>query len=170
MSDLRSDDAIAVIGLACRLPGARNAGEFWRNLTEGADSVRFLSDAQLHSAGVAQQRLDDPDYVRACAEPDDLAGFDADLFGFTPRDATHTDPQIRIFLEVVHAAMENAGYDPYQVPGVTAVYGSMGGARFAQIYLDQEDHAMTAGLKEFEKALACFVTCHGDPFVVYFPL
>ena len=145
MSDLRSDDAIAVIGLACRLPGARNAGEFWRNLTEGADSVRFLSDAQLQSAGVAQQRLDDPDYVRACAEPDDLAGFDADLFGFTPRDATHTDPQIRIFLEVVHAAMENAGYDPYQVPGVTAVYGSMGGARFAQIYLDQEDHAMTAG-------------------------
>ena len=45
-------EAVAVIGLACRLPGARDAGEFWRNLVDGTESVRFSSREEQAALGV----------------------------------------------------------------------------------------------------------------------
>jgi phthiocerol/phenolphthiocerol synthesis type-I polyketide synthase E len=145
MSDLRTDDGIAVIGMACRLPGARDTAEFWRNLRDVTDSVRIFAEEELRAAGVSETRLNDPQYVRAGAEPKDLAHFDAGLFGFTPRDATRTDPQIRLFLEVAHAAVEDAGYDPFRIPGAVGVYGAMGGGRYAQLYLSSGDQDLSAG-------------------------
>lgn len=145
MSLPRSQDLVAVIGMACRLPGARDIDEFWLNLTECRESVTFLTEDQLRAVGVPEPSIADPQYVRAAADAADLDMFDAELFGFTPRDAVNTDPQIRLFLEVCHAAVENAGYDPMRIPGSTGVYGSMGGNRYAQTYLSAPDQALSAG-------------------------
>ena len=56
---------IAVIGMAGRFPGAKNLEQFWRNLCEGVESVRFFADEELLAKGVDASLLDDPHYVKA---------------------------------------------------------------------------------------------------------
>src|SRR5262245_6659833 len=93
-------DPIAIIGMACRFPGANDVRAFWRNLCQGVESIRMFSDAELLAAGIAPASLRDPCYVKAAPVLDDIDRFDAAFFGYTPREAAVTDPQHRIFLEV----------------------------------------------------------------------
>ena len=144
MIEASADDLIAVIGLAAKVPGAASIDEFWQELVEGREAVRFLGDDELLAAGVPAERLAKDSYVRAVAEVGDLSMFDAGLFGFTPREAVNTDPQIRLFLEVCHTAVENAGYDPRRIPGSTGVFGSMGGNLYSQLWLNASDRSLGA--------------------------
>ena len=98
-SPFSSDNDVAVVGLACRFPGASDAAGFWRNLREGVESVRFFSDAELAAAGVDPALLRNPNYVKAHAALADIELFDADFFGVSPREAEVLDPQQRVFLE-----------------------------------------------------------------------
>ncbi|MFE4976386.1 SDR family NAD(P)-dependent oxidoreductase [Kitasatospora sp. NPDC056651] len=131
-------EPIAIIGLAGRFPGARDTEAFWHNLRDGRESVRFPSDEELTAAGVPAQALSDPDYVKAVAAAPGIDEFDARFFDMSPRDATATDPQIRIFLEAAHAALENAGYDPSRISDV-GVFGSVGVNRYVDL-LTGSDH------------------------------
>ena len=126
---------IAVIGIAGRFPEACNAEQFWLNLREGRESVRTASPGDLEAAGVTTGEHQDPSYVPAVAATPDIENFDASLFRYTPKEAAHTDPQIRMFLEVTHAALENAGYDPFGQVESVAVYGSAGTNRYVDLYL-----------------------------------
>ena len=112
MSEARSAGAgaVAVIGLSVRLPGARNAGEFWRNLAGGVESIRRFSDEELLAEGVEPELLAQPHYVKARPVIDDVEWFDAACFGFPPREAQLTDPQHRVFLECALEALEHGGY------------------------------------------------------------
>ena len=118
--------AIAIVGMAGRFPGARNTAEFWRNLRDGVESIRPLSDAELLKAGVRQEDLDNPDFVKAGAILEDLDMFDASFFGFSPRDASIMDPQHRHFLECAWEALENSGHTPEQFEGSIGVYAGSG--------------------------------------------
>lgn len=102
---------IAVIGMAGRFPGAADVGTLWHNLCAGVESVTFLSEDQLRAAGVAQEKLDDPDYVRAAYLLDQADRFDAAFFGYSPREARCIDPQQRVLLECAWEAMDDAGYN-----------------------------------------------------------
>lgn len=65
-ADPRDDsESIAIIGTFCRFPGADNAGEFWRNLASGVESISFFSDEELLASGVAPEMLAHPRYVKA---------------------------------------------------------------------------------------------------------
>src|SRR5262245_9362906 len=101
---------IAVIGMAGRFPGAKNIGEFWRNLRDGVESIAFFSDAELAASGIDPTELSDPNYVKAKGVLKDAELFDASFFGFTPREAELMDPQHRLFLECAWEALEHAGY------------------------------------------------------------
>jgi len=114
---------IAVIGLACRLPGADDPDQYWRNLREGVESISFFSDEELRARGVSQEQLDNPNYVKAVGSFHDGEGFDAAFFGYTAREAEIMDPQHRHFLEVAYHALEDAGYDPARYDGRIGVYG-----------------------------------------------
>jgi phthiocerol/phenolphthiocerol synthesis type-I polyketide synthase E len=120
------DSDIAIVGLACRFPGARNADEFWQNLENGLESVSFFSDEELESSGVAAHLLDDPRYVRAKAVLDEIEFFDAAFFGFSPREAQILDPQHRFFLECAWEALENSGYCAQSYDGRIGVYAGAG--------------------------------------------
>jgi amino acid adenylation domain-containing protein len=123
---VRSSD-IAVIGMNCRVPGARNIEELWQNLKAGKESIVFFDDQELRAAGVPQQTLNDPSYVKARATLDDIELFDAAFFGFSPREAESLDPQHRLFLECVWELMERAGYGapgPQELVGVYAGIGT----------------------------------------------
>jgi acyl transferase domain-containing protein len=116
---------VAVIGMACRFPGAGNLDEFWRNLREGVESIDQLNDQELAAIGESPELLALPNYVRVGRN---IAGhhlFDAGLFGFSPREAELIDPQQRLFLECAWEALEHAGHDPASFPGLVGVYGGL---------------------------------------------
>ncbi len=117
-----SPEAIAVIGLGCRLPGASSPDAFWKNLREGVESITFFTAEELRAAGVDAESIDDPRYVGAKGVVDEADGFDAGFFGVSPREAALMDPQQRIFLETAWSALENAGYDPRRYSGPIGVF------------------------------------------------
>ncbi|MEV0232188.1 SDR family NAD(P)-dependent oxidoreductase [Nonomuraea sp. NPDC050786] len=121
-----SVEPIAVVGMACRLPGARDLDQFWRNLIDGRDCVTFFTADELRSAGVPEADLGNPDYVPAAPEIEDPDLFDADLFGFSSNEAEIADPQLRLFLELCHAALENAGYDAFHTEDSVGVFATAG--------------------------------------------
>ncbi|MEU9924070.1 beta-ketoacyl synthase N-terminal-like domain-containing protein [Streptomyces griseoluteus] len=115
---------VAVIGLACRFPGARDADEFWRNLLGGVDSITRRATPR---GRVSRGLLADPER------------FDAGYFGLSPREARLIDPQHRVFLECAVAALENAGYDPARQDGSIGVYAGAGENGYAQLIRDVRD-------------------------------
>lgn len=115
------DNAIAVIGLAGRFPGAPDVGQFWRNIRAGVTSVHRFSEAELEDAFPAEIRRD-PSFVRARPILDDVDQFDAAFFGMLPREAALTDPQHRLMLECAWVALEDAGYDPARYAGAIGVF------------------------------------------------
>jgi len=114
---------IAIIGMACRVPGAKNIDEFWHNLRDGVESIKFFSDSELQNTGVDQTLLGKPNYVKAAPMLEDIDCLDAAFFGFSPREAELMDPQNRLFLESAWEALENAGYNPQTYKGLIGVYG-----------------------------------------------
>ncbi len=117
-----SSDAIAIVGLAGRFPGAANITEFWENLKSGADSITHFTDAALLDAEVAPETLADPDYVKARGYLKDADLFDAAFFGIPPKEADVLDPQHRLFLECAAEALEDAGCVPGTYNGAIGVW------------------------------------------------
>ena len=112
MSDAPPLDAVAIVGLSGRFPGAASVDAFWRNLCAGVESIRPYTDEDLRARGVAPDMIARPDFVKAGALLDDYDRFEPAFFGFTPRDAELLDPQHRLFFECAWEALEQAGYDP----------------------------------------------------------
>ncbi|MDF3142777.1 polyketide synthase, partial [Streptomyces sp. T21Q-yed] len=128
---------IAVIGLACRFPGARDSDEFWRNLIAGKDSVTRVNGPQ----GVAARGLlEDPER------------FDAAYFGVSPREARLINPQHRLFLECAVEALENAGHDPARHPGAVGVYA--GSSENAYAYILKAQRARLPSVSDWEIRVA----------------
>lgn len=125
---------IAIVGMACRFPGASCWQEFWHNLTNGVESVRFYTDEALAAAGVAPEDIARPDYVKADAVLEHKSRFDAAFFGYRPEEASILNPMHRIFHECVWEALEDAGYDPATVKSGIGLYAGGGNDLNWQVY------------------------------------
>jgi acyl transferase domain-containing protein/acyl carrier protein len=124
---LNMDDGledIAVIGMAGRFPGAENLEQLWDNLKAGRETIDILSDAELDAAGVPTEVYRADGYVRACSRLADVKRFDAELFGYSPREAAMLDPQSRVSLELAWHALEDAGYDPRGIEASVGVFAT----------------------------------------------
>lgn len=119
-------EAIAVIGMAGRFPGAQNIDDYWQNLCDGKENISRFDAQDMLAAGLDPTLLDMPGYVNARGALDGIDLFDASFFGFSPRDAEILDPQQRIFLESAWQALEHGGYDPEQFEGLIGVFGGCG--------------------------------------------
>ncbi len=117
---------IAVIAMAGRFPGAATLEQYWANVRDGVESVRFFTDEELLAAGEDPSALADPAYVRAWPQLEGIELFDAGFFGISPRDASVMDPQHRFFLEVAWEAMERAGYSGKSAPLATGIFAAAG--------------------------------------------
>ncbi|MER7485807.1 beta-ketoacyl synthase N-terminal-like domain-containing protein, partial [Streptomyces sp. NPDC126497] len=116
----------AVVGLACRFPGAGTPEEFWELLTAGRDAVTTVPAGRWGTAGEEDGRwgafLDDP------------AAFDAGHFGIGAEEARALDPQARIFLELAHEALERAGYAGPRRRGLRiGVFAAVGDSGYRQV-------------------------------------
>ena len=114
---------VAIIGMSCRFPGANNLDEFWDNLCNGVESISFFEDEEILDSGVDRELLNHPDYVKASPILEDITGFDADFWGYSPKEAQLLDPQQRLFLECAWESLEDAGYDPFTYQGNISLYG-----------------------------------------------
>jgi acyl transferase domain-containing protein/acyl carrier protein len=119
-------DGIAIVGMAVRLPGARNVDEFWRNLCAGVESVSRFSEEELLESGMDPATIHHPNFVPAKAIMADVDLFDAPFFGISPREAELMDPQHRLLMECAWEAIEHAGYDTEAYDGRIAVFTSAG--------------------------------------------
>jgi acyl transferase domain-containing protein/acyl carrier protein len=117
---MNEQQAVAVIGMAARLPGAADLAEFWANLRAGRESItRGTPPVVSDDVGGRQ-------WVYARGVLDDVRRFDAEFFGIPRREAEVLDPQHRCLLELAWNAMEDAGYDPHRLAGRVAVYTTAG--------------------------------------------
>ncbi len=121
----RPRDAVAIVGMVGRFPGAENLEELWRNLCNGVESISFFTPEEL-GPGIDPHLRNDPDYVRARGLIEGADRFDAAFFGIGPLEAKVMDPQQRVFLELAQHALENAGVDPERYKGLIGVYAGIG--------------------------------------------
>ena len=109
---------VAVVGMACRFPGAENISSFWQLLTEGRNAVQEVPEnrwslREYYSAEPKPGKMN-------CASGGFLEGvdmFDGQFFGITPREADMLDPQQRLLLEVAWECLEDAGLAPERLAG-----------------------------------------------------
>jgi acyl transferase domain-containing protein len=115
----RTAEPVAIIGLACRMPGADSSDELWTLLTEGRDAVRDVPSERW-----SVEEWYDPDPAEAGKIATrrggflrHIDGFDPGFFGISPSEARHMDPQQRLMLELTWEALADAGIPPSSLRG-----------------------------------------------------
>lgn len=122
-------ESIAIVGLACRYPGANTVNEFWDNLINGYDAIQAPPPSRH------KHWLND---IRG-GFVSDIDAFDAEFFGISANDAVLMDPQHRILLETTWHALEDAGYDPRRILGTdVSVFVGTAGNEYEQLVIQND--------------------------------
>ncbi|NES04228.1 MAG: acyltransferase domain-containing protein, partial [Okeania sp. SIO2F4] len=105
---------IAIIGMSCRYPGAKNWREFWDNLKNGVDSVTEVPPGRWEENNWYHPDPEHPgtSYSKCAGFLEEIDKFDPLFFEISPVEAKFIEPQQRIFLEEAYHAIEDAGYAP----------------------------------------------------------
>ena len=130
----QDDDAIAIVGMGCRFPGADDPLAFWRQLEAGVDPVTEARDAGGSWSGLfGDPAAEDPVFRRG-AFIEGIELFDSRFFRISPIEARGMDPRQRLLLETTWHALEDAGIDPEGLRGSsTGVYVGLGGNEYRDV-------------------------------------
>ncbi|WAS90947.1 non-ribosomal peptide synthetase/type I polyketide synthase [Nannocystis punicea] len=140
-----ASEAIAIVGLAGRFPGADSVEALWQNLLAGVEGIRFADAEALAAAGIEPG----PGFVPAFGALQDAFCFDAAFFGYSPQEARLMDPQQRVFLETAFAALEDAACDPGRGTPRVGVFGGCDAPRHWLAL-----GGATGGIDEFQRGVA----------------
>jgi len=128
-------DAIAIVGMGCRFPGADGPEAFWALLAAGRDAVREVPATRwdVEAYYEAGQPRAGKMYTKRAGLVDGIESFDAGFFGIAPREATQMDPQQRMVLETTWEALEHAGIAPDALAGTrTGVFLGISSSDYSQ--------------------------------------
>src|SRR5215471_18322485 len=116
---MRQSTEVAVVGYACRMPGARDSEAFGRLLQANLCSVTWITPDRFPTRPYyhPRPRQSGRSYSFAAGVIDDVWGFDATAFGMSPREAEQLDPQHRHLLEVAYDALAHACIRPSSLAG-----------------------------------------------------
>lgn len=131
---------IAIIGMACRFPGAASPEEFWKNLSNAVESIHYLTEKELTDLGVKESFFKKKNYVNTSSGLKDKDCFDNHFFDYTPVEAKLLNPEHRIFHECVWAALEDAGYDPIHTKDPIGIFAGAGQDLNWRIYATIENN------------------------------
>ncbi len=133
---LRSgEDGIAVVGMACRFPGAGHLAAFWDLLESGSDAVTDGRQDGGSWVGAVGDPAAEEMACRRGAFVDHIDWFDSRFFRISPIEARTMDPQQRMLLETTWQALEDAGIDPEHLRGSrTGVYAGVGGSEYRDLF------------------------------------
>ncbi|MBT2206892.1 type I polyketide synthase [Actinomadura sp. NEAU-AAG7] len=127
-------DVVAVVGLACRFPGANSPGAYWDLLSAGREAVGEVPADRAAHVGTRAGRA---------GLIGGVADFDAGFFGVSPREAAAMDPRQRLMLELAWEAVERAGIEPSTVRGDRAgVFVGAMGDDYSRLVHDQGEGAV----------------------------
>ncbi len=139
-----ASEPLAILGMACRFPGASSVDAYWDLLQSGTDAItevpasRWPVDQYYDAAGAAHGKMN----TRWGGFVDGVDEFDAQFFGVSPREAQSMDPQQRLLLETAWHALEDAGIPPDTLAGSkTGVFVGISSNDYRQLQLDH--HAGT---------------------------
>ncbi|MCY3952396.1 MAG: SDR family NAD(P)-dependent oxidoreductase [bacterium] len=128
------EGAIAIVGMACRFPGADDLAGFWRRLEAGEDAVTDGRRDAGPWTGVAGDPANESAIERVGAFVEGIDRFDAKFFRIAPIEAKAMDPQQRLLLETSWHAVQDAGVDPGSLKGSrTGVYAGIGGSEYRHV-------------------------------------
>ncbi|MFI1645430.1 aminotransferase class I/II-fold pyridoxal phosphate-dependent enzyme [Streptomyces avidinii] len=104
---------IAVVGMACRFPGARNVNQYWRLLTAPQAQFSRIPDSRWRTASFLSDNFRDTSaaYTDTMALLPDVGHFDAAHYGIPPRRAKAMDPQARLLIDLAREAIQDAGWE-----------------------------------------------------------
>ncbi|MDE2842864.1 MAG: polyketide synthase, partial [Chloroflexota bacterium] len=144
----RNGEPIAIIGMACRFPGANDLDAFWQLLVEGKNAV--TEGVPGSGVGRLGNLIRDPEVSHeACrygAFVEDVDRFDASFFRISPVEAELLDPQQRMMLETSWLALEDAGIDPSRLKGSrTGVYAGISNDEYRMLVVDSSQQTEAAG-------------------------
>lgn len=122
-----AEDAVAIVGMACRFPGADDLSAYWRLLDTAASGVSEQRDGSGSWSGLqGDAAAGEPVYQRG-AFVGGIDQFDASFFRVSPIEARNMDPQLRLLLETSWHALEDAWVDPGRLRGSRAgLYAGIG--------------------------------------------
>ncbi|MEU6130767.1 SDR family NAD(P)-dependent oxidoreductase [Saccharopolyspora sp. NPDC047091] len=126
-----TSDAVAIVGAAGRFPGSADLDEFWQRLRAGDDLITpYPGDRfdERYAGTVART-----EFPKFAGQLTDVDRFDADFFNLSRLEAELMDPQQRLALEAVWAALEDGGYAPARLPESTGVYFGVSGNDYHQL-------------------------------------
>jgi len=137
-------DSIAVVGMSCRFPGAHGIAQYWENLINGVDAVRYFTDEELLDAGVPQEHLKHPAYIKAGYSIEGIEQFDHQFFGYSSLEAERIDPQQRLFLQCAWECFEDSGHDPKELEAPVGVFAGIRTSSYAALFSEEEKRTGTA--------------------------
>jgi acyl transferase domain-containing protein/acyl carrier protein len=158
---------VAIVGMACRLPGAMDYETHWQDVIGGYELLTRLVPADLKMTGFAENLLLEESFRPVTSLVDCPGALDADFFGISPSEAAAMDPQHRVLLELCWSAMEDAGIIPEALDRRIGVFA--GGGRHAYLryveksfadkdWLDGSIHGLQSDIGNYGDFLATRVS------------
>ncbi len=168
------ENPIAIIGAACRFPGAPNLDAFWDLLISGREAIQQITDERWATRLYfhPERNQAGKSYTLAAGLIDNIDEFDAEFFGISPREALQMDPQQRLMLELAWEAFEDAGITAGSRAGSgTGVYVGASAADYANVRMGDPSGAdayfMTGNtLSIFANRISYIFDLHGPSLTV----
>ena len=141
-------EPVAIIGMSCRFPGAPSVEDYWSLLSEGRSGVVEVPAARwnIDDYYTPDRRVPGGVYTRHGAFLPDIAGWDAEFFGFPPGEALRMDPQQRLLMELVCEGLDDAGTPAQRLAGsrTGVLVGLMDTAQYGRLQVERYGNSVLA--------------------------
>jgi acyl transferase domain-containing protein len=156
------DNQIAIIGMACKFPGANDIHEFWDILKNGKETISHFTVEQLKANGVPEKLSESSNYIGSRGILDEPSSFDSQLFNFSTTDLGCLNTPARTFLQITWQALEDAGISPRACCKSTSVFVGANDTTLSTSQQFLSPMMSMGGIKElhYSKSLATLIAYH----------